>query len=333
VKKSINCGKGGNGMTVNEGYFLPTREIVIENTTCCGAECLICPRERYQLPLRHMGIDFFKEVFEQAVELGLASLDISGFGDAFMDPLFESKLAYVKSKYPNIKIYNSTTCHLLNEEKIKMVCKFIDTLKISYFGFTKEVYEKVHRGSLEFEKVSKNIESLLSIPDNQRPYIIMLLVVIKENEHQIEEWINCWESRVDEVIVWLPHNYGGARDYVNMKELKRQGLKPKTCGRPFKGNYAVRVNGEVSVCCFDYNHQLIIGDLKRSTLKEILLGEAIQKIQRVHKEESFEHSEYICKYCDQIYPRENALLYSSNLNRKAGIITSHKDLVNILTSK
>ncbi len=332
MKKSINCGKGGNGVTVNEEYFLPTREIVIENTTCCGAECLICPRESYQLPLRHMGMNLFKEVVEQAVGLGLASLDVSGFGDAFMDPLFESKLAYVKLKYPNIKIYTSTTCHLLSEKNIKMVCEYIDTLKISMYGLTKDVYEKVHSGSLKYEQVLNNIDSLLSIPRNKRPYIIMLLTVVPENEHQIEEWKNYWEPKVDEIMIWLPHNFGVGRDYVNMKELKRQGLKPKTCGRPFKGNYFVRANGEVSVCCFDYNHQLIIGDLKRSTLKEILLGEALQKIQRVHKEKPIEQSDYICKNCEQIYPREHALLYSNNSSRNAGVITSHSDLINILTS-
>ena len=319
-------------MTVNKESLLPTREITIENTTYCGAKCLICPRERYQLPLKHMDLDFFKEIFEQAVELGITSLDTCGFGDPFMDPLFENKMAYVKSKYPNIKIYTSTTCHLLNEKNVKMVCKYIDTLRISNYGFTKEVYEKVHRGSLEFERVSKNIDSLLSIPDNQRPYIIMTLTVISENEHQIEEWRNYWEPRVDEIMIWLPHNYGGGRDYVNLENVKKQNIKPKTCGRPFKGNYFVRANGEVSVCCFDYNHKLIIGDLKRNTLREILLGQAIQKIQRVHKEKAFEHCEYICKCCDQIYPREHALLYSNNLDRKAGVITSHRDHVNILTS-
>jgi radical SAM protein with 4Fe4S-binding SPASM domain len=130
----------------------------------------------------------------------------------------------------------------------------------------------------------------------------------------------------------LPCCYGGGRDYGHLENVKKQNIKPKTCGRPFKGNYFVRANGEVSVCCFDYNHQLIIGDLKRNTLREILLGEALREIQRVHKEKVFEHSEYICKYCDQIYPRDEALLYASNSNRKAGMITTHRDHVSILTS-
>jgi radical SAM protein with 4Fe4S-binding SPASM domain len=213
-----------------------------------------------------------------------------------------------------------------------MVCEYIDTLKISMYGLTKDVYEKVHSGSLKHEQVLNNIDSLLSIPRNKRPYIIMLLTVVPENEHQIEEWKNYWEPKVDEIMIWLPHNFGGGRDYGHLRNIKNQATKPKTCARPFKGNYFVRANGEVSVCCFDYNHQLIIGDLKRSTLKEILLGEALQKIQRVHKEKSIEQSDYICKNCDQIYPREHALLYSSNSSRNAGVITSHSDLINILTS-
>jgi len=275
-----------------------------------------------------MDMSLFKSIIDQAVELGMESLDACGFGDPFMDPEFKEKLAYVKTKYSCIKVYTSATGHLLTSERRAWIGQYIDTLKISHYGFTKEVFEKVHRGSLQFEKVIKNIESLFAIPKENRPYIIMLFLVFPENEHQIEEWKHYWKSKADEVIVWLPHNYGGGHYTEPLEKVKMRDSNPRSCGRPFKGNLFVRENGEVSMCCFDFNRQLIIGDLRQHTLRKILEGNLLRKIREVHRAKTFSESEYICRHCDQIYSREGALLYATNEIREVGILTSHADLVN-----
>lgn len=319
-------------MRTEDKILLVSRELTIENTTFCGAKCLMCCRDKYKYEYQHMDTKLFKEIIDQGVEVGMLSLDACGFGDPFMDPQYKDKLAYVKTKYPFLKVYTSTTGQLLFRDRLTWACQYIDTLKISHYGFTKPVFEKVHGGTLKFEKVSKNIQELLSIPQNRRPYIIMQFLILPENEHELEEWKMYWEPKVDEILIWLPHNYGGGRYSNHLANTGIQDSKPRSCGRPFKGNLFIRENGEVSMCCYDYNRQLIIGDLRHQTIKEVIEGVPLKKIRKVHTDETFNESNYICKDCDQIYPRNHALVYASNSVRKVGILTSHPDLVNDMLS-
>lgn len=302
--------------------LLPSKEITIETTTHCGANCIICPRAKYRYKPEHMDMDLFKKVLDEAVRLGARSLDTCGFGDLFMDPRAEERLQYAKTKYPFLKIFVSTTCHMVNEKNIKLL-KYVDTLKISMYGMTKATYEKVHKGALQHEKVLSNIEKIVSLPGNIRPYIIALFVVIPENKPEIEAWKRFWKSRADETMIWLPHNYGGA-----VFSAEGPSPKKKTCGRPFKGNPYVHADGKVSVCCFDFNKDLLIGDLTKEPLKDVLTGELLGRIREVHKDKTFDESCYRCRFCDQTSDRSFALVESSNKKRKVGVITSHPDLIN-----
>jgi len=87
----------------------------------------------------------------------------------------------------------------------------------------------------------------------------------------------------------------------------------------------VRVNGDVSVCCFDFNHKLVVGNLYKQSLYDILAGEALAKVKNVHKLRAFEGCGLLCTNCDQIYDRKDALVYSNNASRKVDQPTTHPD--------
>ena len=307
------------GDTVENVKLLPSREITVEITTYCGARCVMCPRHKYRFPCEHMEMGLFKSVVDQAVELDVLSLNTCGFGDVFMDPDLEEKFSYVKSKYPSVKIFVSSTGHLIHENNMHLL-RYIDTLRISMYGTTKETYEMIHRGSLRFENVMANIDRVLALP-KPRPYLMMNFLVLPENKHQIEDFKR-FESRVDEVIIWLPHTFISSYE----AGLGNKG-NPRSCGRPIKGDFFVHANGEVSVCCFDYNRDLTIGDLRTERLDSVLRGEKLAKIRDVHAKGTFSGSDLLCTKCDQLYDRSDALLYATNRKRKIGVLTSHPDLV------
>ncbi|MCK5019500.1 MAG: hypothetical protein KAS32_20745, partial [Candidatus Peribacteraceae bacterium] len=131
----------GPGMKKNNDYLIKSRELTIENTTFCGANCIMCPRDKYSFKWRHMETEFYKDIIDQAIELGMLSLDACGFGDPLIDPKFEEKLAYVKKNYPQVKIYISTTAQMLDEKRLEWVCRYVDTLKVSHYGFSKNIFE------------------------------------------------------------------------------------------------------------------------------------------------------------------------------------------------
>ena len=66
-------------------------------------------------------------------------------------------------------------------------------------------------------------------------------------EHEKNTWLDLWENKFDEVMVWKPHNWVEGREYRDAT------VKRRSCGRPEEGNLTVGVDGRVSICCFDYN--------------------------------------------------------------------------------
>ena len=304
--------------------MLDSKEITVEVTNICGANCVTCPREQFTEKLSYMPLDLFKMIMDDAAENGYLSLDTCGFGDPLLDPLLAEKIEYVKTKHPQMSIYTSTTCFMLNDEKIDLFINYIDTVKISIYGFSSETYKKLHNLP-DYEKSLRNILELIRRRGKSKePYLIGLMLLLSENEHEVKDWIDFWEPKLNEVMVWEPHNWVGARSYRGKTATR------KTCGRPFNGNLTVGVDGRVSICCFDFNKTVTIGDLKTQTIKEIKENSPIlHEICEMHKNLNFEDYDYLCKDCDQTFEGyKDILIYSTNENRKPGIITSHEGFYN-----
>ncbi len=298
-------------------------EINIEFTTYCDAKCKMCPRDEFKFGWSTMPFDLYKNILDDAVANGVVSLITCGFGEILMDKGVEEKLAYAKTQYPFLKIFVSSTANLIDAKRIHLM-KYVDTLRISNYGITKEVHEGVHRGGVKFERVMTNIENILALPDDVRPYIVMSFIILPDNQHQVDQWRTYWEPKVDEVLIWKPHNFGSILD--NAFPHKNTPAK-RTCGRPFKGEPYVHVSGEVSVCCFDNDRKLVIGDLRKQSLEDILQGEKLRRIQEIHESGQFDSSDLICKNCDQVTDRKDALIYASNKERKVGVLMGHPDMI------
>ena len=125
--------------------------------------------------------------------------------------------------------------------------------------------------------------------------------------------------------VWKPHNWVDGKDY-----RKVQNERLKTCGRPFKGPLQVQIDGTVNMCCFDYNGQLLLGDLNKQNLREIFSSEMFKKIVKCHETGNFEGSGLICENCDQRNKvKTDVMIYNSKFDvkeRVGKVSTTYSDL-------
>ena len=78
------------------------------------------------------------------------------------------------------------------------------------------------------------------------------------------------------------------------------------------------MNGEVSPCCYDFNTELSLGNIQESTLQEIIDGPVLRKLRDMQEEDSLRNSNMICGDCDQLYSREDALVYTTNKSMRVG---------------
>lgn len=307
------------------------KEINIEVTTLCDAKCIMCPRDEYPFPFKSMNFELFKRVLDDALENGVQSLVICGYGDIFLDKGIEQKLRYAKETSPTLKIFTSSTCSRVSKDKLHLL-NYLDTLKISMYGMSKKPYEDVHRGKLVFETVWENIHNILEYRKGRKKplYIPMNFLILPENEHEVDAWRQYWEPLVDEIQIWRPHNYGSI---LSETYPWNETIAKRSCGRPFHGEPYVHENGDVSVCCFDNTRELVIGNLAREKLSDLMQSPRLKHIQQVHRDGLFDSSDLICKSCDQVLDRGDALVYSSNSARKVGVLMGHPDMLNDVLGK
>lgn len=260
--------------------------ISFEPTTSCNLRCPECPSglRAFTRPTGMLKKDFFSETIDQ-LSKELLYLVFYFQGEPYLNPDFLDMVKYASSK----KIYTatSTNAHYLNDENAKRTIESgLDRLIISIDGTTQEVYQQYRVGG-RLNKVlegTKNIVKWKKELRSKTPFIIFQFLVVKPNEHQIEDVKNlAKEIGVDDVWYKTAQIY----DYENdpnqlIPTLDKYSRYKKMTG----GNYAykgglanhcwrlwhdpvITWDGLVAPCCFDKDAQHKLGDLKTMPFKEI----------------------------------------------------------------
>lgn len=306
-------------------FKLSTDHITIETINVCNANCVFCPREKYNMKPETMKMEIWKKIIDDLAthnyENGL-KIDTQGFGEPFLDKYFFDRLFYARKQIPNTRFFTSSNCTKMTKDKFPLICKYIDTLRTSFYAMTKETYEKTQRGNASFENALYNILDFLdyrkSMENKHFPnmsWVIMQMEIVEGyNDHEVERWKEFWEPRADEIMIWKLHNFGGLRNYRTIDHSKQV-----SCGRPIHGPAYVHVDGIVSMCCWDINERLVIGDLKTQTLEEVFHSEAYKMIRKKHENNDFRG--LYCHHCEQTTPDPSCLAYT-NQGRKLCTMTS-----------
>ena len=143
--------------------------------------CNVSKRKMIQ-PLEVMSEKLYEKIVRDAFNEGVKLIDLCGYGDVFLDKGVIDKVKFTKELNPECSIYTSTTGNAMGQKFFEGVLKYIDTVKYSIYGVTKEVYEPV-MGGIKFEKSMKNINDFLEF-NKKRVYTIGNFIQLEETKHQ-----------------------------------------------------------------------------------------------------------------------------------------------------
>ncbi|MBS0424501.1 MAG: SPASM domain-containing protein [Proteobacteria bacterium] len=270
--------------------------ISIEPTTSCNLRCPECPSglRSFTRPTGRMKIELAESIINQLAPT-LSYLIFYFQGEPFLHPQLLEMIQMASSR----KIYTaiSTNAHFLNEQTArKTVESGLDRLIISIDGTTQETYESYRIGG-KLDKViegTKNIVRLKKELKSRTPHIIFQFLVVKPNEHQINDVRKmASELGVNELKLKTAQIY----EYENGSELiptieKYSRYKKNTNGTySIKNQWAdecwkmwhscvVTWDGKVVPCCFDKDAHYVLGDLNQSTFKEIWEGEKYKQFRQ-----------------------------------------------------
>jgi len=256
-----------------------------EPTTSCNLRCPECPSglRSFTRPTGMLDPDFFKSVIDD-VHKDLLYLIFYFQGEPYLHPSFLDLVKYAVSR----KIYTatSTNAHYLNDANArKTIESGLDRLIISIDGTDQSTYESYRVGG-HLDKViegAKNVVRWKRELKSSTPHIIFQFLVVKPNEHQIEDVKQlAREIGIDEVAFKTAQVY----DFENGNPLiptidKYSRYKQADGGKwEIKNNLlnhcwklwhscVVTWDGRVVPCCFDKDAEYRMGDLKKNSFSEI----------------------------------------------------------------
>jgi len=263
---------------------LPT-SITIEPTTACNLSCPECPSglKQFTRPEGNLKQNFYQKIIEETYKSSFY-LNFYFQGEPFINPNFLEMVAYAESK----KMYTatSTNAHFLNDEVAKKTIESgLSRLTISIDGTTQETYESYRKtGSLE--KViegTKNIIKWKKELKSKTPYVIFQFLVVKPNEHQIEEAKQLAKTLgVDEIRFKTAQLYEFKNGNELMPTIEKYSRYKKLADGTYRlknkllnecwrmwSSCVITWDGKIVPCCFDKDAKHQLGELQQQTLKDI----------------------------------------------------------------
>ena len=278
--------------------------VQIEITNACNAQCLMCPHDKLTRKIGSIDANLYKKIIDESAEnqIRVKTILPNHFGEPLINPHLYDYIKYAKEKVPKSEICIFTNGSLLNKENaIKIIESGLDVISISFDGFSKNTYERI-RGNLNFDEVNTNITRLLDLKKKMKkktPRIELAYVEIEENKRETEEFINRWESLVDNVNIGVFCNWGGMVPGKEVaKKNKASALNPKRspCTRLWSHLLIFR-NGDVPLCCQDFDGKNLLGNVATSSIREIWNGEVLNRYRDLHIKGKFNEI-HICKECN-----------------------------------
>lgn len=274
--------------------------VFIEITNLCNSHCLVCPHDKMKRAKGVMKWELFMKVIGQCREMRVDNISLHGFGEPFTDKDFTKKLSYAK-KMGFKNIGTSTNGSLLNKNIIEQLVKLeLDEINFSLDAYSREVYKELRRG-LPYDLVMKNIEELVQIREKygkNKPKIIVDFIETEQNKKEKGAFISRWRNIADRVNITTLHSWGGElKGKTGVASLHiRSDISRDPCRFLWTDMY-VNWDGRVNACCQDFNSELIIGDINKTSLKEIWNGKRIKKLRKFHLAGKADKIS-LCQKCD-----------------------------------
>ena len=286
-------------------FHLPWPSVVmIENTNCCNARCVMCPRDTLTRERGFMEFGLFEKIMK---ELSGASrkptIHLHGFGEPLLDTLLPERIRLAKAcGIENTYIVTNASL-LFAETSRKLIDAGLDSMKISFYGTDEESYQST-MGRLDYQVTLQNIKDFMRIRKElkkSKPKLILQYLPQETNGAKTGEFQSMWRSLPDKIAgdrlnISSLDNFGGGKSYnIVGKKIGSVCFYPWTA-------LSVLCDGRAVTCCVDYNGAQEVGDLKLQSIREIWNGPVMSEIRSNFGK--LDYSGYpTCLCCDWVHRR------------------------------
>jgi radical SAM protein with 4Fe4S-binding SPASM domain len=276
----------------------------LEITTMIGCPllCTYCPqdtlKEAYgKEDAKYLSLVDFKTIVDK-LDVTDIRLDFSGQAEPWVNPECTDMLEYALGKGFRVAIF--TTLYNWSEDVVHRVGQLlldhasqIEIVKIHFPDAAGNM--KGWRPSEEWNYAFAGIQSIVGNAGIKYEAMTM-------SDHGVHPAIrNLPGVGVSHGWGAVAHDRAGILDHDNIEAqpviLAPKHHRPVVCARNPRFNQGVLLpNGEVLLCCMDYEKKHVVGNLLTQSYDEIWNGEEIQRIRKLNAQDSWTN-ESLCKSC------------------------------------
>ncbi len=216
--------------------------VLLEINSTCNYKCPFCPQSSHRRPEQYMTMNSFLLVIRKLEEIQFAgTISLTGNNESFMHPLMVEFCRIISERLMYAKCSFTTNGSLISREQWEQLCKLPRPPSIDVNDYTAE--QSTTRKFNEF---------LSSIPESSR-----IQLTIRKRSHSEKHGNRAGNQPGD----FHPENY---RDII--------------CTWPFMGMF-VAWNLKVYLCCSDYLHEVILGDLSTQAIMDVWQSPGYKQIR------------------------------------------------------
>lgn len=266
--------------------------VEFEVTNHCNMACIMCPHKQMTRKKGYMS----KEIFRKAVDECEGKVETSylhQIGEPLLHPHIISMIDYAESK--GIKTSLSTNCMLLDKEMAdKLLNSKLSEITLCLDAITPAKYHSIRRGS-NYDLVKRNIDRFIDMRSWYRTdmWVQVQLIEMQENASEVNKFIKEYQSIIGEfgeVLIKGYSTFAGATQ-------KGEAPPPRrfTCGK-LKTHMTIQWNGDVVICCRDYDGITVVGNVGKQSIKDIWHSPLYNKYRDALHNQRFNEIP-LCKDC------------------------------------
>jgi radical SAM protein with 4Fe4S-binding SPASM domain len=266
----------------------------IEPTNFCNLSCPECPSGLGTLtrPLGLLNLKYFMDWIDQIKGTGFY-IQLFFQGEPFINKQLPEMINYAQKN--NVYVSVSTNGHFINEKNLDFVLDNApNKLIFSVDGLDEEIYQKYRVGGT-FKQADSGLRMLIERKKQlkkKNPFIEFQFIVMKQNEHQLNEVKKyCEEVGVDKLVFktmqisskenateFLPSNPKYQRYKLTDNSFIVKNKIKNQCFALWRTS-VITWDGKVVPCCFDKNAEHSFGTLNGKKFSDIWKSDKYQQFR------------------------------------------------------
>ncbi len=277
----------------------------IEINRNCNIDCVMCNTSMSTRPQFNMDLDLFEHAVKYAKSDGKGHTALHTIGEPLMNKNLPDYFAIARKNGVQIRL--STNGLILHKHLDFLIqnADMITEVRFSIDGASQETYEKIRCGG-KWDRLIPNMEEFRERTRVNNPFhqVRISSIVSMDVQHEMGHHLEFWSRYVPMEMIELnlvsglsPNN-----SYFLTKSILKKHIMPwPPCYMLFGSALHILNDGRVTACCRDYNGDLVYGNIKDSTPKELLNCDNVLELRRQHLENRIPKNS-LCASCYFVNP-------------------------------